>query len=582
MDHASTHVDRWTKYSAFVLCTAVFFVDLSTPLGVTVWMLYLIPLVICSRTVDHVVMMRLMGAIGVLIVLGYLFSTPGVPAWVAVTNRLLGVVLIVTTTLLLLKYRAAEASARDTEARFHQMADTIHEVFWVANTDVTSTTYVSPAYEKIWGRSCESLRENPASWIEGIHPDDRERVLVEIQKYRTGRSDMEYRVVRPDGSVRWVWDHGYPVTNVRGDATSVVGIAIDITARKLAEEENKEQSRLLRTILDSVGDGVIVTDSQGKFVLFNPEAVKQHGGLAAVDIPPDEWAAHYGLYLPDRVTPYPSEALPLTRAMRGESVDNVEVYVRNDRCPDGLWALVSGRPVKDEHGRLWGGVIVRRDITGRKRAEEALQESERRLALVLDATSEGVWDWNVQTGEVNYSRRWIESLGYTQAEVPPHMSFWQSIVHPDDMPHVEEALRAHFDRRTPVSQCENRLRTKSGGWRWNLDRGKVVDWSPDGRPLRMVGTDTDITERKLAEQAREALVRQLQEALANIKTLRGLLPICSSCQRVRDPQGRWNDLESYVRAHSEADIRRDLCADCGEALFPGFYKRWNKSRELPN
>jgi PAS domain S-box-containing protein len=136
----------------------------------------------------------------------------------------------------------------------------------------------------------------------------------------------------------------------------------------------------------------------------------------------------------------------------------------------------------------------------RKRAEEALQNSRRRLALVLEATNEGLWDWNIKTGEVYYSPQWIESLGFTREEVPPHISFWESRVHPDDRPGVDEALRAHFSGQTETYQYENRLRLKSGQWRWNLDRGKVVEWDANGRPLRMVGTDTDITARKRSEE----------------------------------------------------------------------------------
>ncbi|MEE9296020.1 MAG: PAS domain S-box protein [Phycisphaerae bacterium] len=130
-----------------------------------------------------------------------------------------------------------------------------------------------------------------------------------------------------------------------------------------------------------------------------------------------------------------------------------------------------------------------------------LQDSEERLRLTLDAVSDGGWDWNVATGEVRYSDRWLKSLGYKRAEVPAHISFWESIVHPDDMPHCMEALNAHFDGRTPNYECENRLRTASGEYRWNLDRGRVVARDSGGKPLRMVGTDTDITERKRAEEA---------------------------------------------------------------------------------
>jgi PAS domain S-box-containing protein len=153
------------------------------------------------------------------------------------------------------------------------------------------------------------------------------------------------------------------------------------------------------------------------------------------------------------------------------------------------------------------------DAIERTGAQQALRESEERLAYALDATTEGVWDWNIKTGQVLFSRRWIDSLGYAPEEVPPHVSFWESIVHPDDMPTVKKHLQDHFEGRTSVYVCENRLRMKSGEYRWNLDRGRVVEWDTNGQPLRMVGADTDITERKRAEAALERRTAQFETLL---------------------------------------------------------------------
>lgn len=145
----------------------------------------------------------------------------------------------------------------------------------------------------------------------------------------------------------------------------------------------------------------------------------------------------------------------------------------------------------------------------RSRSDTALRDSEKRLSYALEATTEGVWDWNVQTGEVYFSHRWIESLGFSPQEVPPHVSFWESLVHPDDLQRVREVLQAHLEGKTPVYVCENRLRTKTGHYRWNLDRGMVVERDAEGRPLRMVGTDSDISERKKVEEA----IRENEERL---------------------------------------------------------------------
>ncbi len=170
------------------------------------------------------------------------------------------------------------------------------------------------------------------------------------------------------------------------------------------------------------------------------------------------------------------------------------------------WFLLHATPLSGEAG---GAVIAHTPVTELRRVTEALRESERQLSLVLEGTSEGFWDWNVRTGHVFYSPRWIQSLGYAPDEVPPHLSFWESIVHPEDLPRARELLSAHFEGRLPRYRLEDRLRTKSGRYRWNLVQGKVVEWDSDARPLRMVGTDADISERKQAEEA----LRQSEERL---------------------------------------------------------------------
>lgn len=155
----------------------------------------------------------------------------------------------------------------------------------------------------------------------------------------------------------------------------------------------------------------------------------------------------------------------------------------------------------------------------REQANMKLWKNEERLNLALEATSEGVWDWDLTTDEVVFSPRWCESLGFLPEEIEPHVNSWKRLVHPDDLPRVMDAIKAHLDGRNSVYECENRLMTKSGQWRQNLDKGKVVAWDKTGRPLRMVGVDVDITERKKAEEAlreNQAWLETLTEAIPQI------------------------------------------------------------------
>jgi two-component system, cell cycle sensor histidine kinase and response regulator CckA len=140
----------------------------------------------------------------------------------------------------------AEQALRESEERFRQLAENITEsVFWMSEPTAMKMLYVSPAYERIWGRACDRLYANFMDWIEAIHPDDRQRVQTSyFDRSLLGKYDEEYRVIRPDESIRWIRDRGFPITNQTGIAYRVVGIAEDITNRKLTEAALRRTERL--------------------------------------------------------------------------------------------------------------------------------------------------------------------------------------------------------------------------------------------------------------------------------------------------------------------------------------------------
>jgi PAS domain S-box-containing protein len=153
--------------------------------------------------------------------------------------RMMGVNMDVT------ERKQAEDALRQSEERFRQLAENINEVFWMTDQQTTQLLYISPAYERVWGRSRQSLYENPRSFMDAIHPEDREcvRIVVLENRSRGEQTDKEYRVVRPDGSIRWVRDRAFPVKNAAGQFYRLVGIIDDFTERKNAEEALKEADR---------------------------------------------------------------------------------------------------------------------------------------------------------------------------------------------------------------------------------------------------------------------------------------------------------------------------------------------------
>ncbi|MBD2433819.1 MULTISPECIES: PAS domain-containing protein [Fischerella] len=154
---------------------------------------------------------------------------------------------------------------------------------------------------------------------------------------------------------------------------------------------------------------------------------------------------------------------------------------------------------KDDIYFLQATANVLATAIARQQAEDALKESEQRWQLAVRGSNDGIWDWNVKTNEVFFSTRWKEMLGYEEQEISNNFDEWSSRVHPDDFGWVMQVVQDHFDQKTPFYISEYRIRCKDGTYKWILDRGQAL-WDEDGNAVRMVGSHTDITERKLAEE----------------------------------------------------------------------------------
>ncbi len=153
-----------------------------------------------------------------------------------------------------------------------------------------------------------------------------------------------------------------------------------------------------------------------------------------------------------------------------------------------------------------------RMVEERNKAVADLKNSQERLDLALASTEQGLWDWNIRTGKVIWDERLVRIVGYDLADVQPIIDSWFDHVHPDDLEKTVESMKAHLKGHTDKHRVEFRLRSKSGGWKWILDQGRVIERDADGHALRAVGTYIDITARKEAEAEREALQEQLNRS----------------------------------------------------------------------
>jgi len=302
----------------------------------------------------------------------------------------------------------------------------------------------------------------------------------------------------------------------------------DISERKRIEDERQVFVSFLENSPDFIG----IADPTGKPVYLNP------AGRRMVGLPPDFPVENTQIpeyYSPDQRV-FASDVI--VRSMIEEGRWHGETYFRH-------WQTEEAIPVSDEHfmirrretGRLLGMGTITRDISDIRRTQSQLRESQERLERALRGAGLGTWDWNIETGETVFNSRWAEMRGFSLDEVEPHVDSWSSGVHPEDWPRIQQSLRDHCQGLTPEYEGEYRARTKSGNWIWVLARGKVFVRDGNSQPVRMIGTELDITDRKRFETNQTFLAEvgallgsslQYEDTLDNIAqvALRELADLC--------------------------------------------------------
>ncbi len=260
---------------------------------------------------------------------------------------------------------------RDSEERFRQVAEHIREVFFLINAEHTETLYVNSAYEAIWGRSRDGLYAQPKSWIEAVHPEDFRRVLrIAARAKATGQFDMEYRIVRPDGVLRWVRARGFPIYDERGALYRIAGIAEDITEQKLYEERATRLSRI-HGMLGGINSAIVRIRNRQE--LFN-EACRvavDHGGFGIA------W-----------IGAYDSETLKVTPvAWAGVEAEALAMSAGTARSDLPLGQGIVGRAIR-EHRPVFDNDIAANPHVGGKRRREAIRRGYR-SSITLPLVVEG-------------------------------------------------------------------------------------------------------------------------------------------------------------------------------------------------
>ena len=401
--------------------------------------------------------------------------------------------------------READLALRRSEERFREIALNVRDVFWTFTPDFSRMLYMSPSYDELFGQSRDSLREDGRSFLERVHPEDRERLMGAMNRVAEAPvTGVEYRVVRGDGTSRWVRARGYPVHDDSNTVVRVVGTLEDITERKSTELALQESERTLRQILDALPVGAVLAEPPGRLVWHNAAADRIWGGVRPAG--PEGWE-HYRAYHTDSGLPLDPLEWPLARALMGEEVSDTLIDIETfdgRRCT----TLHCAVPIRNAEGEVTAAIAVIEDVTD-ARARDAEQ---RLLAAALEGLSEGIMLVKPD-GEIVYAN---ETFAHIMGVPPDRVAGLR----------LSDFARSNSDAREQREQIACAL--EHGRWSGRVRRPRLSDRVevPIDLVLGRVEHDGDarllfgIVQDATAEIEREHHLRRA-ERLASVGTMIG-------------------------------------------------------------
>lgn len=346
-----------------------------------------------------------------------------------------------------------------------------------------------------------------------VHPDDRAFVDADWRSAMQSGTPYvtEHRIIA-DGRVKWVREKAYLEFDDNETLIAGFGITQDITERKQAEEALRAQERTLRTLIDAAVESIWLVGVEGEVLAVNETATRRLG-LTPEAVIGRKWQTLVSAELAAARTEKGNEILRTGRPIswedqRGEIVfEHFACPVRDEQGAITAFALFS----RDVSERRAAEAALRRSDAQRREAEQRLRDSEARFRLALDAASNGVWDCNLETGEVYRGENWHCTLGYDEGLPANGGDPFATLIHPEDLAEERARRTALLQGHTDHYEVEYRMRNQAGDWRWMLSRGRVVEWDEHGQALRFIGTITDITRLKEAEAALQRSQAELEQ-----------------------------------------------------------------------
>lgn len=418
--------------------------------------------------------------------------------------------------------------------------------------------YVNPAFERSTGYTkAEAIGKTPRILKSGRHEAAfYERLWQTILSGQVFRAEVINR--KKNGEYFYEEQTITPILDSGGNITHFASSTRNITERKRAEHAVQEAELRYRTLFEQSPAAVAVVDpASGTFLSFNDAFWRQLGytreemaRMRVFDIEaskkPEEIRAHFESILRTGADQFEAQQ----RTKKGEVLD----------------VLLSVRVIEMAGHKVFQGVFL--DITERKRMEEALRRSEERFQLATRATNDFIWETNLVTGETWWSENMHVFIAGKTGAIQPSEQVWHNLIHPDDVARVKRIVAEALNKGASAWSAEYRVRRGDGNYASVLDRAYILH-DATSKPHRLIGSMHDITERKQVEQERVRLIEELQESLAKVKQLSGLLPICAGCKKIRDDQGYWNQVESFIATHSKVTFTHGLCPECAKKYFPG-------------
>ena len=382
---------------------------------------------------------------------------------------------------------------------------------WELDFETGRMTWDDKMHE-IYGTQPDTFSGTRKDFIDRVHPEDHEQAMGREDVFQVDRQaySCTFRIIQPGGAVRLLESHTRHFRDANGKAVRFVGINRDITEEHAASRRLLELNERFQLALRSSRYGVWETDLITGRLNWDDRMLEIYGvSRESFDGQRSTWI--------NRIHP---EDRALALELANPNAIKADSGYRNEYRivrPDGTVRHIesNGQLETDGAGRPIRLVGLNRDISLERKTEAALHLIEERWQLALEGNNDGVWDWDITTGHFFYDTRYSVMLGFALGELPTHYAAHHKLVHPDDRAEFEASNQAHLMGAVSYFQHEHRIQSKSGDWIWVLDRGKVVSRSTEGRPLRMVGTHTDITARKQLEQR----LRQAEELSLQVSRL---------------------------------------------------------------